>query len=83
MDQAGGAEVTQFERPYTLTVTGTIDDRAIGGMTLYVAPESAFGRHVKPALKPHHTHDLFGLNIPWQQCEVDGEIEIKLRFRKH
>lgn len=43
IDQAEGDEVTNFERPHTLTVTGTIDDRVIGGMTFYIAPESAFG----------------------------------------
>jgi zinc metalloprotease ZmpB len=50
IDQAEGDEVTNFDKPHTLTVTGTIEDRVIGGMTFYVAPESAFGR--LPGLNP-------------------------------
>src|SRR5215208_6085314 len=83
IDQAGGQEAGQFGEPHTLTVTGTIDDRVIGGMTFYVAPPSAFGQ---PPRKTEVTdvslQDLFRLNIPWQECEVEGEIEIKLRFHK-
>jgi hypothetical protein len=26
--------------------------------------------------------DLFCLNIPWKDCDVEGEVRIKLRFRK-
>jgi len=44
IDQAQGAAVTQFERPYTLMISGTVDDRLIGGVTFYIAPESAFAR---------------------------------------
>jgi zinc metalloprotease ZmpB len=82
IDQAEGAEVTQFDRPYRLTVTGTIEDRVSGGMTFYVAPESAFGKPSKPEIEIHRPEDLFCLNIPWRECEVEGELEIKLRFRK-
>jgi hypothetical protein len=87
IDQAGGSEVTHFDRPYTLTVTGTIEDRVIGGMTFYVAPESAFGRSQKPENEGRHPEvrhpeDLFCLNIPWKECEVEGEVEIKFRFHK-
>ncbi|KAK6530493.1 hypothetical protein TWF694_003843 [Orbilia ellipsospora] len=48
IDQAAGAEVTKFENPPTLRVTGLIDDRVIGGMTYYIAPESAFPPPRKP-----------------------------------
>jgi zinc metalloprotease ZmpB len=82
IDQAEGAEVAQFDRPYRLTVTGTIEDRVIGGMTFYVAPESAFGKPSKPEIEIHRSEDLFCLNIPWRECEVEGELEIKLRSRK-
>jgi zinc metalloprotease ZmpB len=82
IDQAGGQEVTQFDEQQTLSVTGTIDDRVIGGMTFYVAPPSAFGKPTKPEVPGVSPADLFCLNIPWQECEVEGEIEIKLRFHK-
>jgi zinc metalloprotease ZmpB len=82
VDQAKGAEVTRFDRPYTLTVTGTIEDRVIGGMTFYVAPETAFGRPPQPEVEICRPEDLFCLNIPWRECQVEGELEIKLRFRK-
>ena len=26
--------------------------------------------------------DLWCMNIPWDQCDVEGEIELKMRFRK-
>ncbi|HEU5415633.1 MAG TPA: hypothetical protein VFW31_17840, partial [Candidatus Angelobacter sp.] len=43
--------------------------------------------------KPPHHHpkhepcevrprDLWCMNIPWDECEVEGDIEIKLHFRK-
>ena len=57
-------------------------------MTFYVAPDSAFPRppgHVGPSSTGVHTHrpeDLFCFNIPWHDCEVEGELELKLRFRK-
>jgi hypothetical protein len=25
---------------------------------------------------------LFNLNIPWEDCDIDGELEIKLHVRK-
>jgi len=87
IDQGDGSEVTQFETPYTLTVTGTIDDRVIGGMTFYVAPDSAFASRPRPPA-PSGTHhvshpgDLFCFNIPWNDCAVEGELELKLRFHK-
>lgn len=43
IDQAGGQAVTQFDKCCRLSVTGTIEDRVIGGMTFYVAPDTAFG----------------------------------------
>lgn len=86
IDQASGAPVERFDQQYRLDVTGTIDDRIIGGMTYYVAPPSAFGGAIEPTEHDGPTHitgrDLFCLNIPWKECEVEGEIELKLRFRK-
>jgi hypothetical protein len=84
VDQAKGAEVTRFDKPYTLTVTGTIEERVIGGMTFYVAPQSAFGEHSKPEpdAHPHHHPDLMCLDIPWRECDIEGDVEIKFHFRK-
>lgn len=93
IDQAEGQEVTQFDTAQMVTIIGTIDDRVIGGMSFYIAPQTAFGEPTKPEV-PYSAGlgeagmpvvspaDLFCLNIPWKECEVEGEIEIKLRFRK-
>lgn len=48
IDQANGEEVTRFDEPQVLSVTGTIDGRVIGGMTFYIAPPSAFGEETEP-----------------------------------
>jgi hypothetical protein len=81
IDQAEGQEVTEFERPQQLTVTGTIDDRVIGGMTFYIAPPSAFGRSPIVERPNISEGDLVDLRIPWKSCEVAGMI--KVRFRVH
>ena len=93
IDQAGGPEVTDFDKPYHLTVTGTIDGRLIGGMTYYVAPPSAFAPPVRPPCppcapwppcdeKPKVCYpDGVCLNIPWKDCEFEGELDLKVRFR--
>jgi hypothetical protein len=41
-DQGSGAEVDELTDPPTLTISGSIDDKLIGGMSLYVGPPSAF-----------------------------------------
>ena len=56
LDQAEGAEVTHFDVPYTLTVTGTIEESVIGGMTFYLAPDSAFGQQHKPDIRLQDTN---------------------------
>ncbi len=82
IDQAGGSEVREFATPPRLTISGTINGKLIGGMTFYVAPDSVFGRPAKPEAAARGPEDLFALNIPWRECELDGEIEIKVRFHK-
>ncbi len=82
IDQAGGQEVTAFDRPHTLTVTGAIDEASIGGMTFYVAPPTAGVTVQGEEMREISPADLLCLNIPWAECEVEGELEIKLRFRK-
>lgn len=83
IDQAAGSEITDFANPPALTISGTIDGKLIGGMSFYAAPPSAFPAppHVEPPCDVIKPSDLFCLNIPWKDCEVEGEIDIKLRFR--
>ncbi len=85
IDQAGGRAVEQFDTEYRLAVSGTIEGRLIGGMTFYVAPDSAF------ALPPHHKPECprepwpcdakLCFEVPWRDFEYEGELELKLRFR--
>jgi zinc metalloprotease ZmpB len=86
IDQASGGEVTDFSNPPKLIITGSIDNKLIGGMSFYTAPASAFPKPTgsttgdecnKGVLKPS---DLFCLNIPWKDCDIEGEIDIKLKF---
>jgi|GEM_PF-534490 len=35
-----------------------------------------------PCREPVKDRDLWCMNIPWDDCDVEGEIELKLRFRK-
>ncbi len=80
VQQAEGREVTNFEVPQTLRITGTINGEVIGGVTFYIAPPSTFE-------KPRHRKDrspsdVLNLNVPWDDLEIEGEVEIKLRFRQ-
>lgn len=83
IDQDAGPEVTDFTNPPALTISGTIGGKLIGGMTFYTAPASAFPAppHREPPCEVIKPSDLFCLNIPWKDCEIEGEIDIKLRFR--
>jgi hypothetical protein len=87
IDQAGGAEVVDFTTRQAVQVTGLVDGRAIGGMSFYLAPPSAFpggGRLTHPGR--HHERreleDLLSLDIPWRECSFEGEIELRLRFHR-
>lgn len=43
IDQAGGREVTPSDDTrYSVTITGVVEGRVIGGMTFYIAPPSTF-----------------------------------------
>ena len=84
IDQADGEEHTNFDTPRTLTITGTIEDRPIGGMTFYLAPPHTF--QPSPA-GPRPTHeitcpeDLLCLNLPWDTLTIEGDLTLHLRFR--
>jgi len=82
IDQAEGQEITHFDKPQTLEISGTIDDRLIGGMTFYIAPPTVFPKPVKPTGSDIFPMDLCCPKIPWNECEVEGEVEFKIRFRK-
>jgi hypothetical protein len=57
---------------------------SLGGDPNAVHPEP--GKEGKGEICPPQKEicpsDLFCLNIPWGECELEGEIELKLRFRK-
>ncbi len=52
------------------------------------APDGGEGEAKPPVCHPSHKKaeicptDLFCMNIPWKECDLEGEIDLKLRFRK-
>jgi len=82
IDQAEGAAVTDFRVPARVTLAGSIEGRGIGGMTFYVAPPEAT-RPSRPgrAGEVELTNPLLCLNLPWEDLEVEGELELRMRFR--
>jgi hypothetical protein len=60
----------------------------LGGDPTKVPPSSNGGD--QPAPRPCHEpepcegkpRDLWCLNIPWNECDIEGELDLKLRFRK-
>jgi len=85
IEQASGAAVTHFTQPYRLAITGLVNGAAIGGLTFYLAPPSAFPKHGGHHPGHHETCepcDLLNLNLPWRECSIEGELELKLRFKR-
>jgi hypothetical protein len=61
--------------------------RGLGGDPNAVQPDPAGGEGKPPVCHPHKPAevcppDLFCLNIPWKECDIDGELDLKLRFRR-
>jgi hypothetical protein len=61
--------------------------RALGGDPNAVNPSPDGGEGAPPACPPPCTTevcppDLFSLGIPWKDCDIEGELDIKLRFRR-
>jgi len=60
--------------------------RGLGGDPNAVKPSPDGGEGVAPVCPPPKHEicpaDLFCLNIPWKECDVEGEIDLKLRFRR-
>ncbi|MFM0557909.1 hypothetical protein P0D69_44350 [Paraburkholderia sediminicola] len=83
IDQAAGEEVTRFDTPHAVVVTGLVDGQAIGGISFYLAPPSAFPRAGHGHDHRHETCcEALSLDIPWKECEFEGELELRLKFRK-
>lgn len=85
--RGNGAEVTNFDEPRQLQITGLIDGQAIGGMTFYLAPPSAFGQRDdgddgRHRVRGRELEELLELNIPWNECDFEGEVDIRMRFRR-
>jgi len=62
--------------------------RGLGGDPNAVAPDPAGGGGGLPEVCPPPKQpevcppDLFCLNIPWKECEIEGELDLKIRFRR-
>jgi hypothetical protein len=84
IDQHAGEEITRFDNPPALTISGTIGGKLIGGVGFYAAPPSAFPKppHEGVPCAIARPGDVLSLPIPWGECEMEGEIDIKLRFRR-
>jgi hypothetical protein len=58
----------------------------LGGDPTKVLPSPTGGDQAAPCPEPEpcelKPRDLWCMNIPWHECDIEGEIEIKLRFRK-
>jgi hypothetical protein len=59
----------------------------LGGDPTQVLPSPTGGdkspRDPEPERCEVRPRDLWCMNIPWDECDVEGEIELKLRFRRH
>jgi hypothetical protein len=61
--------------------------RGFGGdpWAVLPAPDGSGGILPPPVCPPHKPApppELFCLNIPWQECDIEGELELKLRFTR-
>jgi len=61
--------------------------RGFGGDPDTVKPSPDGGEGAAPVCPPPHPKevcppDLFCLNIPWNECDIEGELDVKLRFRR-
>ncbi len=60
----------------------------LGGDPNQVLPSPTGGDKPAPCPEPEpepcevRPRDLCCMNVPWDECDVEGEIELKLRFRK-
>jgi hypothetical protein len=58
----------------------------LGGDPIQVLPSPTGGDTPAPCPKPEpcevRPRDLWCMNIPWDECDIEGEVDVKLRFRK-
>jgi len=58
----------------------------LGGDPNQVLPSPYGGDTLPPCHKPEpcevRPRDLWCMNIPWDECDIEGEVDVKLRFRK-
>jgi hypothetical protein len=59
----------------------------LGGNPAKIPPSPTGGDHPpEPCREPEvceaKPRDLWALRIPWEECEIEGELELKIRFRK-
>jgi hypothetical protein len=60
--------------------------RGLGGdpTTVKPSPDGGEEGQICPAPRPPEVcpPDLFCLNIPWRECDIEGEVAVKLRFKR-
>jgi hypothetical protein len=58
----------------------------LGGDPTKILPSPTGGDQPAPCHVPEpcevKPRDLWCLNIPWDECDIEGELDLKLRFRK-
>ena len=84
IDQGEGAEVLEFSDPPALTISGSIDGKLIGGMSFYTARPSAFpelSHETAVSTDPSKRDRTPRGDSPRSELLVDGELQLKLRFR--
>jgi transposase len=58
----------------------------LGGDPNTILPSPTGGDMPAPCHKPEpcevRPRDLWCMNIPWDECDIEGEVDVKLRFRK-
>jgi len=58
----------------------------LGGDPTKALPSPTGGDQPAPCPEPEpcevRPRDLWCMNIPWDECDIEGEVEVKLRFRK-
>jgi hypothetical protein len=80
---AGNRWFSIFQR-YLAQIAARI--RGLGGDPDAVRTAPDGGEGAAPICRPPKHEicpaDLFCLNIPWKECDVEGELDVKLRFRR-
>jgi hypothetical protein len=58
----------------------------LGGDPNTILPSPNGGDIPAPCREPEpcevRPRDLWSMNIPWDECDIEGEVDVKLRFRK-